>query len=315
MAPLGNLVTIVVPFYNEEEAVGAFYEALCAVLDGIADKSFEVICVDDGSSDDTLQKLLALVDRDARFRVIELSRNFGKEAAITAGLDAARGDAVIPLDADLQDPPELIPSLIAAWQEGAEMVLARRRVRSTDSFLKRNTAALFYRLHNSLSRVQIPGEVGDFRLMDRSVVEAVKQLPERQRFMKGLFAWVGFRTAIIDYSRARRDTGSTKLSWLSLTNLAVEGITSFSTAPLRLFAYIGGVSSIATLLYAGFVLGRTLIYGIDVPGYASLLVAILFFGSLQLMGIGLLGEYVGRTYIETKQRPTYVVRKLHEPRK
>ncbi len=236
----------------------------------------KIICVDDGSGDDTLPRLISLVDRDPRFRVIELSRNFGKEAALTAGLDAAQGDAVIPMDADLQDPPELIPALIAAWQKGADVVLARRKDRDSDTALKRSTAKLFYRLHNWLSQVQIPANVGDFRLVDKSVVEALKQLPERQRFMKGLFAWVGFKTATVDYSRDPRNAGSTKFSWLSLLNLALEGLTSFSIAPLRLCAYVGGATAAFTLLYAGYILMRTLIRGIDVPGYASLLVAVLF---------------------------------------
>jgi polyisoprenyl-phosphate glycosyltransferase len=312
MASTGKLVSIVVPFYNEGEAVDPFYRELRGVLDGVPDIRFEVICVDDGSRDDTLQRLLALIDRDPRFSIIELSRNFGKEAALTAGLEAANGDAVIPIDADLQDPPELIPDLIAAWQQGADVVLAQRDYRSSDTFLKRNTARLFYRVHNWLSEVRIPANVGDFRLMDKSALEALKQLPERQRFMKGLFAWVGFKTATVHYTRDQRKAGSTKFSWFSLLNLALEGLTSFSMAPLRLCAYVGSLTAAATLVYASYILIRTLIRGVDVPGYASLLVAILFFGSLQLISVGLLGEYVGRIYMETKRRPMYLVRKLHK---
>jgi glycosyltransferase involved in cell wall biosynthesis len=312
MTSPSKLVSIVVPFYNEEEAVASFYQALRAVLDGTPDIRFEVICVDDGSRDDTLPRLLALVERDPRFSVIELSRNFGKEAALTAGLDAAQGDAVIPIDADLQDPPELIPALIAAWRKGADVVLAQRSTRDSDTYLKKTTAMLFYRLHNWLAQVRIPPNVGDFRLLDKSALDALKQLPERQRFMKGLFAWVGFKTATVPYSRDPREAGTTKYSWFSLLNHALEGLTSFSMAPLRICAYMGGVTAAATLLYAGYILMRTLIRGIDVPGYASLLVAILFFGSLQLISIGLLGEYVGRIYMETKHRPIYLVRKLHK---
>jgi polyisoprenyl-phosphate glycosyltransferase len=307
-----RLVSIVAPFHNEEEAVGPFYEALSNVLDGVADFRFEVICVDDGSRDESLPKLVSLIDRDPRFSVIELSRNFGKEAALTAGFDAAKGDAVIPIDADLQDPPELIPALIAAWQKGADVVLARRRNRDSDSFLKRTTAKLFYRVHNRLSQVRIPQDVGDFRLIDKLVLEALKQLPERQRFMKGLFAWLGFKTATIEYTRKPRKAGTTKYSWSSLLNLSLEGLTSFSTAPLRLCTYVGGIIAAITLFYAGFIVLRTLIQGVDIPGYASLLVAVLFLGSLQLIGIGLLGEYVGRIYMETKQRPRYLVRKIHK---
>ena len=258
------------------------------------------------------ERLISLADRDERFSVIEFSRNFGKEAALTAGLDAAKGDAVIPIDADLQDPPELIPALIAAWQKGADVVLAKREDRDSDTFLKRSTAMLFYRLHNWLSKMQIPRNVGDFRLLDKSVVEAIKQLPERQRFMKGLFAWVGFNTVTVVYSRDPRNAGSTKFSWWSLLNHALDGLTSFSTEPLRLCAYAGGLTAVSTLLYAGFILMRTLIRGVDVPGYASLLIAVLFLGSLQLIGIGVLGEYVGRIYMETKQRPMYLIRRLYK---
>ena len=309
---MNKLVSIVAPFYNEGEAVELFYQTLSVVLDGVANIRFEIICVDDGSHDDTLSRLISLVDRDPRFSVIELSRNFGKEAALSAGLDAAKGDAVIPIDADLQDPPELIPALIAEWRKDAEVVLARRRDRDSDTFLKRSTAKLFYRLHNWLSQVQLPADVGDFRLIDKSVLEALKQLPERQRFMKGLFAWLGFKTTTIEYSREPRKVGSTKYTWSSLLNLSLEGLTSFSTEPLRLCAYAGGLTATMTLFYTGFIVLRTLIQGVDVPGYASLLVAVLFLGSLQLVGIGLLGEYVGRIYIETKQRPRYLIRKLHQ---
>ncbi len=309
--PSGKLVSIVIPFYNEGEAVEPLYHALRGVLDGVPGIRFEVVCVDDGSRDDTLQRLVALVDRDARFSVLELSRNFGKEAALTAGLDAAKGDAVIPIDADLQDPPELIPALIAEWQKGADVVLPERRDRESEAFLKRNTAQLFYRLHNRLSKVQIPANVGDFRLLDKSVLEALKQLPERQRFMKGLFAWVGFNTATVEYAREQRRAGSTKYSWSALLNLSLEGLTSFSIEPLRLCAYAGALTAAIALFYAGFILMRTMIEGVDVPGYASLLIAILFLGSLQLIGIGLLGEYVGRIYIEAKQRPMYLIRRVH----
>ena len=312
MVDEGKLVSIIAPFYNEGDAVDSFYEALGSVLTAIPKIRFEVICVDDGSQDDTLRRLTALVEHDARFSLIELSRNFGKEAALTAGFDAAKGDAVIPIDADLQDPPEVIPALIAAWLKGADVVLAQRKRRHSDTFIKRNTAMLFYRLHNRLSQVKIPDNVGDFRLMDRSVVDALKQLTERQRFMKGLFAWVGFNTTTVEYSRDHRSAGSTKYSWFSLLNLALEGLTSFSIAPLRLCTYAGSIIGAATLLYAGYILMRTLLRGVDVPGYASLLVAVLFLGSLQLIGIGLLGEYVGRIYVETKRRPAYIIRKFHK---
>lgn len=306
-----KLVSVVAPFYNESEGVEFFHKAIDEVLSSVPHVAFEVVCVDDGSSDDTLRKLIAIVERDARFRVVELSRNFGKEAALTAGIDAARGDAVIPIDADLQDPPELIPTMISEWERGAEVVLARRSDRSSDSFAKRTTAELFYRLHNKLSNIRIPENVGDFRLIDRIVIDALKRLPERQRFMKGLFAWVGFRTRTVNYSRNERKAGATKFSGWKLWNFALEGITSFSTAPLKMWTYIGGVGAIVTFVYGTFIVLRTLIHGVDVPGYASLLVAVLFFGSLQLMSVGMLGEYLGRVYMETKQRPTYLVRRYY----
>ena len=306
-----HLVSLVVPFFNEAASVWPFHQAILPVLDGTPGVRFEVVCVDDGSRDGTLSRLIALAEADRRFRVIELSRNFGKEAALTAGIDAAAGEAIIPFDADLQDPPELIPVLIEQWQRGAEVVLARRANRQMDSLPKRKTAEWFYRLQNLLAGVAIPENVGDFRLMDRLVVEAVKSLPERQRFMKGLFAWVGFRTVTVDYTRKARAAGKTKFSGWRLWNIAVEGITSFSTLPLKVWTYVGVSGALLTLIYAIYIVIRTLIRGIDVPGYASLLVAILFLGSLQLISIGVLGEYVGRMYMETKRRPNYLVRRRY----
>lgn len=308
---MGETVSVVVPFYNEEAGIDRFHEQLTTQLDLIADVNWQIICVDDGSKDATLAALRALAARDARFKVIELSRNFGKEAAMTAGLDYATGDAVIPIDADLQDPPSLIAEMIAAWRGGAEVVEARRVDRSSDGLLKRKSAAWFYKFHNRLSKTKISENVGDFRLMDRVVVDALKRLPERQRFMKGLFAWVGFKTVTINYTRAPRAAGETKFSFFALWNFALEGVTSFSTAPLKFWTYLGVVSAVLTFSYAVYIVLRTLISGINVPGYASLLVAVLFFGSVQLISIGLLGEYIGRIYIETKLRPVYIIRKVY----
>ena len=249
-------------------------------------------------------------------RVIDLSRNFGKEAALTAGLDEATGDVVVVMDVDLQDPPDLIPELVAKWLEGFEVVLARRVNRSSDSIMKRLSAKWFYRIHNSMADPQIPHDVGDFRLLDRSVVEALRRLPERRRFMKGLFSWVGFRTTIVDYSRPSRKGGRSKFSGWKLWNLALEGITSFSIAPLRLWTYIGIAVSASAFSYMIFIIIRTVVFGIAVPGYASIFVALLFFGGIQLIGIGVVGEYLGRVYMEVKQRPTYIVRRryAHEHR-
>ena len=310
-APRTPLISLIVPFFNEAAGIAAFRAALLPCLEAIQGYDWEILCVDDGSTDATLPALVAIAAADRRFRVLELSRNFGKEAALTAGLDAAAGDAVIPLDADLQDPPALIARMLQAWRQGAEVVLARRSDRAADGVLKRKTAAWFYRLHNRLSHTQIPENVGDFRLMDRVVVAALKRLPERQRVMKGLFAWVGFRTVTIDYVRAERAAGHSKFSGFALWNFALEGFTSFSTAPLKIWTYVGALGALVTFAYAVFIVVRTLIFGIDVAGYASLLVAVLFFGSMQLMSIGLLGEYIGRIYLETKQRPTYLVRKTY----
>ncbi len=306
-----ELVSLVVPFYNEAEAIPHFRAMLLPVLEAIPGTDWEIICVDDGSADTTLLQLVALAQADPRFRVIEFSRNFGKEAALTAGIDAARGAAVIPIDADLQDPPELIAQMLAAWRAGAEVVLARRTDRTSDGVLKRKTAAWFYRLHNRMSHTKIPENVGDFRLMDRVVVNALKQLPERQRFMKGLFAWVGFRTLTIDYTRAPRAAGESKFSGLALWNFALEGFTSFSTAPLKIWTYLGALTALGTVLYALYIVIYTVVFGNKVPGYASLFVAITFFGSVQLISIGLLGEYIGRIYVETKQRPSYLIRKTY----
>ncbi|WP_189439495.1 glycosyltransferase family 2 protein [Rhodanobacter panaciterrae] len=305
------VVSLVVPFYNEGAAVEAFFETIASTLASINTVAFEIVCIDDGSKDDTLIRLLAASRSDPRVKIIELSRNFGKEAALTAGLDAAVGDAVIPMDADLQDPPGLIIKMIEKWRLGADVVLARRIDRHSDSIAKRGTANLFYKIHNRVSHVEIPNNVGDFRLMNRASVDALKLLPERQRFMKGMFAWIGFRTEVLDYTRPARAAGSSKFTGWKLWNFALEGFTSFSSVPLRIWTYIGSFSTLLTLVYLIFIVTRTLIYGIDVPGYASLLVSILFFGSLQLLSVGILGEYIGRIYTESKQRPVYIVRQIY----
>jgi glycosyltransferase involved in cell wall biosynthesis len=305
------LVSIVTPFYNEGEGVKHFYQVMAQTMGNLPDFDFEIICVDDGSRDNTLEQLIAISKSDPRVTVLEFSRNFGKEPAMTAGIDASSGDCVIPIDADLQDPPALIAEMLKKWQEGAEVVLAKRVDRSSDSYAKRTTAVMFYRLHNALSHLQIPENVGDYRLMDRVVVDALKQLPERQRFMKGLFAWVGFKTVTIEYSRDARLAGETKFSGWKLLNFAIEGITSFSLMPLKIWIYVGLAGALFAFLYATFIILRTLIFGIDLPGYASLLVVTLFFGSLQLISLGVIGEYIGRIYFESKQRPLYLIRKKY----
>jgi glycosyltransferase involved in cell wall biosynthesis len=305
------MISIVCPFYNEEHSIGAFFSRLIPVLDRL-EEGYEVVCVNDGSRDGTLEALLAMRALRQHVRVIDLSRNFGKEAALTAGIDAARGDAVIPIDADLQDSPELIVRLVEEWKRGFEVVLAKRADRRADSFAKRLTALLFYKVHNSISEPVIPENVGDFRLMDRKVVDAIKQLPERRRFMKGIFAWVGFRSTTIEYVRDPRIAGASRFSAWKLWNLALEGITSFSTAPLRIWTYLGLAVASLAFVYASFIVMRTVIHGIDVPGYASLLAITLFLGGIQLIGLGVLGEYLGRVYSEAKQRPIYIVRDSYE---
>ena len=306
--PRQKHISIIVPFFNEGDGVEIFDTALQPVLAGLPEYQFEIICIDDGSADDTLDRLLALAQGNPQYHVIELSRNFGKEAAMTAGIDLASGAAVIPIDADLQDPPSLILKFVHAWESGAEVVLAHRAHRDTDGYLKRKTAEWFYRLHNHLADIAIPQNVGDFRLMDRCVVDALKRLPEQQRFMKGLFSWVGFKTVVLDYDREPRAFGISKFPGWKLWNFAIEGITSFSTTPLKIWTYVGITGAAFTILYALAIVIMTFIWGIDVPGYASLLIAILFFGSLQLISLGLLGEYIGRIYIESKHRPIYIIR-------
>lgn len=299
-------ISIACAMYNEEEAAAEFIDRISEVLHPTGE-DFEIVLVNDGSSDSTLSILHARALRDSHIRVIDLSRNFGKEAALTAALDHARGDAVIFIDADLQDPPELIPQMLAQWRSGFEVVLAHRTDRNSDSWLKRKTAQAFYRVHNRMADWPIPRDVGDCRLIDRKVADALRCLPERQRFMKGLFSWVGFKTTTIDFVRQPRLAGRGKFSGWRLWNLAIEGITSFSTLPLRIWTYVGACIAAMAFSYGIFILVRTVILGRDVPGYASLLIAILFLGGVQLIGLGILGEYIGRIYSESKQRPLYIV--------
>ena len=303
-------VSLVIPMYNEGEALYALFARLDAVLPGLSGYQFEIVCVNDGSTDDTLDALQRQRVNRADVTVVDLSRNFGKEAALSAGLFIAGGDAVIPLDADLQDPPEVIVELLAKWEEGFEMVLARRGDRSADSVSKRFTAQSFYRIHNAVADVAIPPDVGDFRLMDRVVIDALNALPEGRRFMKGLFAWVGFRTASIEYRRDVRVAGRSKFNAWKLWNFALEGIASFSISPLKIWTYIGLTVALAAMGWGGWIALRTIIWGVDLPGYASILVAVLFLGGLQLTGIGMIGEYLGRAFMESKRRPAYLIRRI-----
>ncbi|WP_336945831.1 glycosyltransferase family 2 protein [Asaia sp. HN010] len=302
------VISIVVPCHNEEANLAALYDRLRAVLDTTS-LSWEIVCINDGSRDQTLPMLVDLHRRDPRVRVADLSRNFGKEAAMTAGLDMAMGQAVIPLDADLQDPPEIIPALIDKWREGFEVVNALREARDGEGWIKRGTAHLFYRIMNHLSDVPIPRDTGDFRLLSKPAIDALRRMPERRRFMKGMFVWVGFRTATITYRRAGRYAGKTSWNYWRLWNFAIEGITSFSQVPLRLASYIGLATAILSILYGAFVMFRTLLVGNPVNGYPSIIVAILFLGGVQLIALGVIGEYIGRIYEETKSRPIYILRR------
>jgi glycosyltransferase involved in cell wall biosynthesis len=306
---LAPLLTVVVPVKDEEAAIAPFVERVSAVLDGIAlNQSWEILFVDDGSRDSTLAAIAAANARERRVRALSLSRNFGKEAALSAGLDHARGRAVIPMDVDMQDPPEVLPEMVAKWLDGYEMVFGVRRCRGRDSFAKKLTAGLFYRAHNLVSQDKIPENAGDFRLLDRKVVEVIRKLPERNRFMKGLFAWAGFRQAAVEYDRVERETGATKYNYWKLWTLALDGITSASTVPLRIWSYVGAAIALVALGYAAFLAVDTMTFGNPVPGYASIMVSVLFLGGVQLISLGVLGEYVGRILTEAKQRPLYVVR-------
>ena len=303
------LISMIVPVKDEEAAIAGFVARVGGVLDALNEPDgWEILFVDDGSRDATLPAIMAAHRADPRIRAISLSRNFGKEAAMTAGLDDARGQVVIPIDVDLQDPPEVIGRMIAAWRAGNEVVYGVRRNRASDSLPKRLTAEWYYRAHNWLSSDKIPEHAGDFRLLDRRVVEVVRAMPERNRFMKGLFAWSGFNQAAVEYDRAERAVGTTKFNYWKLWTFALDGITSASTVPLRVWSYLGGGMALVALCYALFIVLRTALFGTDVAGYPSLLVAILFLGGLQLLSLGVLGEYVGRIMVEVKHRPIYIVR-------
>jgi len=303
-------ISVVAPFYNESLNIDQFFSRVLPVLEKLT-RNYEVICVNDGSRDDTLARLIEFNAKNPSIKVVNLSRNFGKDIALSAGMDFSSGDAVVPIDADLQDPPELIERLLEKWREGFDVVYATRRTRQGESWLKRGTAKLFYRSLNKLTGIHVPPNTGDFRLLDRRVVDALKQLPERTRFMKGLFAWVGYKQTSVLYDRESRYAGTTKWNYWQLWNFALDGITSLSTAPLRIWSYVGIAISLISFIYAGFLVLRTLFFGIDVPGYASLMIIILFLGGIQLITLGVIGEYLGRVFNEVKRRPLYLVSDTH----
>lgn len=301
-------LSVVVPVYNEEAMLPEFHRRLAAGLSTLAaDFAIEILYVNDGSRDASMGRLVELHASDARVAVIDLSRNFGKEIAMSAGLDYARGDAVIVIDADLQDPPELIPEMVRAWQAGSDVVRMCRASRASESWLKKATARGFYRAIGRIGEIDIPPNVGDFRLLSRRAVAALARFPERSRFMKGLFAWIGFPSVEIAYDRDGRFAGESKWNYWRLWNLALEGITSFSVGPLKVASYVGFVTASAAFSYGAFIIGKTLLYGDLVRGYPTLIVIVLFLGGLQLMALGIIGEYLARMFIEVKARPLYLV--------
>lgn len=303
--------TLVVPIFNEEDCILKFLQEIENVFPDDTFKELEIIFIDDGSTDQTLALLLECQMKNDKIKIIELSRNFGKESALLAGIKESTGQVVIPIDIDLQDPPQLIHKMLAKWNEGYEVVLGLRSDRKSDSFSKRFYAKMFYKIQELILERSMPSNCGDFRLMDRAVVDAIKQLPENQIFMKGLFSWVGFKTTMVEYSRPERFSGKTKLNFFSLLNLGIGGIISFSIIPLRVFTIFGILAMIMSLSYAAFIIVKTIFYGIDTPGFATMIIFISLMGSLQLIGIGILGEYIGRTYFEAKRRPSYIVRKIY----
>lgn len=304
-------ISLVVPVFNEEDAIPIFYKTV-REFEGLKQHEVEIVFINDGSTDATESIINALAVSDNLVKNLSFTRNFGKEPALFAGLDHASGEAIIPIDVDLQDPIEVIPHLIEKWQAGADMVLAKRTDRSTDGRLKRKTAEWFYKLHNKISNPKIEENVGDFRLMSREVVENIKRMPERNLFMKGVLSWVGGKTDVVHYARAERVAGDSKFNGWKLWNLALEGITSFSTFPLRMWTYIGLAVATISFIYGAWMIIDTIAFGNPVRGYPSLLVSILFLGGIQLIGIGVLGEYIGRIYVETKQRPKYLLKGIDD---
>ncbi len=306
-----TLLSVVVPAYNEEEALPEFHKRISAVLESMAIDA-EIVYVNDGSTDHTLAVMQQIRSSDPRVAIVDLSRNFGKEIALTAGLDHASGDAVVLIDADLQHPPELIPELVKHWKEGYDVVYVKRISRIEENAIKKVTTFVFYRLIQMVSRVNIPEDAGDYRLLSRRALDSLKQLREQHRFMKGLSTWIGYPQKAVPYQPDPRYAGVTKWSYWKLWNFALEGITSFSIFPLKIATYLGLLTALVAFIYAGIIIYQTIVYGNPVAGYPSIMVAILFLGSVQLIAIGIIGEYLGRMFNETKQRPLYFL-KGYEP--
>ena len=300
-------ITILVPCYNEENSLDILYNRIKNMIAQEPDHQFQILLVDDGSNDGTLTKMKELHVKDESVSYLSLSRNFGKENAMLAGLDYAKGDAVILMDADLQDPPEMIPQMIAEWEKGYDDVYARRRSRSGETWFKKASAYWYYRILQKFADIKIPADVGDFRLLDRQAVNALCQLREKQRYTKGLFSWIGYNKKELLFDRDSRAAGNSKMSFFKLLGLAVDGITSFSVAPLRLASILGLIISSVAFIYLLFVVVKTLLFGDPVAGYPSMISIILFIGGIQLVVLGIIGEYVGRIFYEAKGRPDYLV--------
>ncbi|MFA0036319.1 glycosyltransferase family 2 protein [Vibrio sp. 10N.261.52.A1] len=303
------LLSIIVPFYNEQEVLEEFHSRLTKVLDSLPITS-EIVYVDDGSKDNSLDVVSSFTSINSSISVIGLSRNFGKESAMSAGLEHCRGQAVILLDADLQDPPELIPQMIAKWREGYDVVNMQRRQRDGETWFKKFSAASFYKVMNAAAKIDVPENVGDFRLLSREVVDHINQLPERNRYMKGIFSWPGFRQATIQFNRDARFCGETKWNYLKLIGLAMDGITSFSIRPLRIATAVGGLVALSAFIYGVIIVFKTMMFGEPITGYPSMMVVQLALGGIQLLSIGLMGEYIGRIFIETKNRPLYLIQSV-----
>lgn len=305
-----ELLSIIIPFYNEQEVISECQQRISSAVEAI-DMQVELLYINDGSKDDSLNILIALMQQDKRIKIIDLSRNFGKENAMTAGLDKAKGDAVIIIDADLQDPPELIAEMVKTWRTGFDIVYAKRTMRKGESLVKKVTARLFYKLINKISDHEIPENVGDFRLMSRQAIDALNQVRERKRFMKGLFSWIGFPQTAIEYSRDPRLAGKTNWNYRKLIKFAIEGISSFTQKPLRLATYMGFITALGAFILGLFYIIKTLMFGETIQGFPTLITMILFFSGVQLLSIGILGEYIGHMFIESKQRPLYFIKKTY----
>lgn len=302
-------ISIIAPMYNEEDSLPLFFDTVFKTMLSLEKYTYEIVCIDDGSTDSTFAVLEKYAQKHPQVKILKFSRNFGKEYGMMAGLKYCKGRAAIPIDVDLQDPPELIGDFIKKWEDGYDMVYGIRNDRSSDTFLKRWTAKLFYKIYNLTTRSPIPYNAGDYRLLDRKVIDAILGLRERNVFMKGIFGWTGFKSCGIKYVRRKRQVGSSKWNYWRLWNFALDGITASTTLPLRIWTYFGSLLSFMGLLYALYIIGRTIVYGVDVPGYASLLVFILLLGGVQMIILGILGEYIGRIFIEVKGRPLYIVEK------